>query len=378
MFKDISKKRITDRRSEMKYNKNTINLSIADSDFATPSFMTNYITQEIKKGDYAYRSGHNELPQIINKYLKKQNKLPALASSNFFYGTGVIPILQAAINLHTNKNDYVLILNPIYGPFIKIVKLMERQVVFVNIKQGKIDFTKLAEDIKKYQIKLFLFCNPHNPTGKIFKPAEMQKISQLMQINKGYIYCDEVWADLILNNDFKPFASVDQNTNSHIVTINGLGKGFILQALRFGYAYCFNQKLIADLTLESRKANYPLHLDVTTRAALKGAYSNEGLIWLKKYNALIKQNFEFVKTKLVNSKIIVPEIEATHVLWLDFKKVKQTHQAIAALLKKANLILSDGLTFGPLGNKKFRLNLSTNQTTLALVMAKLKEIKAFN
>ncbi|MBY7703544.1 aminotransferase class I/II-fold pyridoxal phosphate-dependent enzyme [Vibrio harveyi] len=79
--------------------------------------------------------------------------------------------MHQAIIAMTNENDSVLIQSPLYKPFEKSIlsnnrKVVENKLIFdQQAKTYKIDFDDFENKIKTNNVKMFMFCNPHNPGG---------------------------------------------------------------------------------------------------------------------------------------------------------------------------------------------------------------------
>ena len=378
LFKDISSAKINDVRTSRKWNDDTIALSVGDSDFAVPETILNKILEKMKIGDFSYNKGEH-LKVIIRDYLKQQKFFLKETSLNIDYTIGAISALQIAILLHTKKGEYVLTTNPTYPPFIEIIENLQRKPLFISIsKNNEINFDVLKSICKKTDVKLLILCNPNNPTAKIYSKEELLKIKDIIYKNNGYIYSDEVWGDLTFNKKAESFAKLDTNSNSRIVTVLNLGKSFNLHSLTFGYVVSYNSKLIAKFKKMKEKNSVSSHISPLNMYAIEACYSKEGLNWIKEYKKYLLNNYEALKNGLSKSLIIVPNILATHMIFLDFNLVKCTHQEIELLLKKANVLLSDGLSFGTLGYKRFRLNLSVTNQKIKEAIRRLNNIKEFN
>lgn len=59
-----------------------------------------------------------------------------------------------------------------------------------------INFTDLEEKAKS--CKFMLFCNPHNPSGRVWNQAEVERVVGICQRNGILIIGDEILSDLIL------------------------------------------------------------------------------------------------------------------------------------------------------------------------------------
>ena len=352
LFNDISSLKTNDVRTSRKWDSETIALSVGDSDFAVPKIILNKILERMKVGDFSYNKGEY-LKKVIRNYLKEQKLFSKESTLNIDYTMGAISALQTAILLHTKKGEYVLTTNPTYPPFIEIIQKLERKPLFISIDEDNdIDFDIVKKVCKKTNVKLLILCNPNNPTAKVYSREELLKIKDIIYKNEGYIYSDEVWGDLTFGKKALSYASLDTSQNSRIVTILNLGKSFNLHSLTFGYVVSYNNNLIDRFKKEKEKYCISSHISPLNMYAIEACYSDAGLKWINEYKKLLIDNYMILKKRLSKSLIIVPNISATHMIFLDFKLIKYSHQEIQILLKKANILLSNGLSFGTMGNKK--------------------------
>ena len=67
----------------------------------------------------------------------------------------------------TKEGDAVLINTPVYPPFARSVRLNNRRLIENSLVKVnghfEIDFEQLERDIVENDVKLYVFCSPHNP-----------------------------------------------------------------------------------------------------------------------------------------------------------------------------------------------------------------------
>ena len=69
------------------------------------------------------------------------------------------------------------------------------------------DYEDMDRKIKKNRIHVAVFCNPHNPTGRVWEREELRKALEVYRKNDCIVICDEIWSDIILNeNQHIPYA----------------------------------------------------------------------------------------------------------------------------------------------------------------------------
>ena len=109
---------------------------------------------------------------------------------------GVVPAISTAIQAFTKEGDAVLINTPVYPSFARSVrlnnrKLIENSLVKVN-GHFEIDFEQLERDIVYNDVKLYVFCSPHNPGGRVWTKEELTMVADLCQKHGVLLVSDEI------------------------------------------------------------------------------------------------------------------------------------------------------------------------------------------
>ena len=76
-------------------------------------------------------------------------------------------------------------------------KLIENSLVKVN-GHFEIDFEQLERDIVDNDVKLYVFCSPHNPGGRVWTKEELTMVADLCQKHGVLLVSDEIHQDLAL------------------------------------------------------------------------------------------------------------------------------------------------------------------------------------
>lgn len=82
------------------------------------------------------------------------------------------PVSATAVQAYTAPADSVMICDPVYPPFADVVKQNERRLVRHSLLEVnghyEVDLVKMEQQIIEEKVKLLLFCNPHNPGGRVW------------------------------------------------------------------------------------------------------------------------------------------------------------------------------------------------------------------
>lgn len=147
-------------------------LWVADMDFKCPKGVIKEMNKRVKHGIFGYSQTNQDYFKSVYNWYKKNFNV-SLKEEWLIKTPGVVFALATAVKVLTKEKDYVLINNPVYYPFSEVVTDNNRKVISNNLvlEDGRyhIDFDDMEEKIKKYKIKLYLLCSPHNPVGRVWK-----------------------------------------------------------------------------------------------------------------------------------------------------------------------------------------------------------------
>ena len=262
----------------------------------------------------------------------------------FYNGTN--DAVEVALRAFAGEGVGVIITKPLYGPLVAGIKNAGCEVVTTKfeIQDGKyrFDFNDLEEKAKDPNNKVFLLCNPHNPTGRVFDEQELKTIADICRRHDVVIVCDEVHADIVRENvKFQPIAKVAGGQG--IVTATAISKSFNCAGL------LMTNMIIQDEALRKEYAA-KAGMKMTSSfgvAAVIAAYTKCD-DWLREVNLYLDKNIEwalnFLKEKMPKVKVIPPE--GTYMLWMNFEDYGITPAEIRRrIYYDANVILEEGASF---------------------------------
>ncbi|MBW1242109.1 MAG: aminotransferase class I/II-fold pyridoxal phosphate-dependent enzyme [Spiroplasma poulsonii] len=343
---------------------NIINSSIADLDFTTPLPIIDAILERAKKGVYSYSYVSDDLYQAISNWYYHQHQVNVPVDKiKLVHGT--VNALHQLIQCLTDVNDYVLVQTPVYGPFGQAIinnkrRLLANQLQWVD-DTYQIDFAMFETTIKKYQPKLFILCNPHNPGGRVWTRNELQKIIAICQQYHVLIISDEVHGDLALPNvKFNSLLSFTILDN-YLIVCNSPNKAFNLGGLKSSYLITHNEMLRAKIDEQYQRASITSP-NVFTIPAYLAAYNNsEVIMWKTAMLTYVVKNYQYVKEKLtVIPGLKIMKLEASYLVWINYAETNLTSQEVNELLWKHKLIVSKDNDFVETPPSCFRINIGTS------------------
>ncbi len=341
---------------------------IADMDFEVLPEIRQTVHDYAEQLVYGYTYASDGLIEAVRDWEEKHHGYRFDKDSLVFI-EGVVPAISTAIQAFTKEGEAVLINTPVYPPFARSIKLNNRKLITNSLveKDGlfEIDFSQLEKDFVEEDVKLYIFCNPHNPGGRVWEKEVLEKIGQLCQKHGVLLVSDEIHQDLALfghkhqsfntvNNDFKEFSLI----------LSSATKTFNIAGTKNSYAIIENPKL--RLAFQKRQlANNQHEISGLGYLATETAY-RYGEDWLTELKELIEKHINYVVDLFgKETKIKVMKPQGTYLIWLDFSAYDISDEELRRLLRdEAKIILNRGLDFGEEGALHARLNVAMPTSVL--------------
>ncbi|WHY89549.1 MalY/PatB family protein [Neobacillus cucumis] len=334
-----------------RYDEETIPLFTADMDLPVPQPLLDALHKTVDHRIFGYSIFPEEYFAAIQHWFKKRHDWD-IQKEEIIYSPGTVHALNIAVRAFTNPEDGIIIQRPVYPPFTAAIEANHREVLNNALKPDadgyyQIDFEDFEEKAKQEKTKMFILCNPHNPTGRIFNQEELQKLADICERHNVLIVADEIHGDLVrCNQTFIPIAKAVENVD-HIITFTAINKTFNVAGL-----HCTNV-IISNPELRKTMNNVMgMHLPSPfTVSALIAVYT-EGEDWLEQLKEYIDGTMDwvvkFIAEKMPKVKVKIPE--GTYIMWMDFSGYDLTPEQVhERIYNKANVILEDGKMFGEEG-----------------------------
>ena len=357
--------------------KGDLPMSIADMDFKTAPEIIAAMKEKISLGVFGYEWPEDDyFNAVADWYEKEHGHRPE--QEWLIFTTGVVPAISAVVRRISHIGDNVLVQAPVYNVFYNSIENNGRHVLSNDLQFDGSNYTINWEDLEQKLAlpltTLMIFCNPHNPVGKVWTQAEVQKIADLCFKHHVVLLSDEIHGDLVRKGpDYTPAFSVNGPARDNVISLVSPSKTFNVAALHAATAIVPNNNLRAMVNrgLNSDEIAEPNLLAIPGTIA---AYEH-GHDWLQ---ALIKQlnvNFTYAQEFIGNNlpKVKVVSGKATYLIWLDVEQISTDSQELADYLeKKTGLVLSPGSIYRGNGHNFLRMNLAC---PLAMVKDGLERLK---
>lgn len=374
----------TDAKSLFSIPKEAIPMWVADMDFKVPPAISEAIMNRAAHPIYGYNLKPSSYHESIVDWM--QRKHDWTIKSNWIINVpGVVPALHYAVRAFLKAGDKVIIQQPVYPPFMDVVKSNGYQLLnnALQLKDGRytIDFADFEQKAKDPRTKLFILCSPHNPVGRVWTKEELTKLADLCMKNDVLIVSDEIHHDLVLH-DHKHIstASLSPEISKITITCTAPSKTFNIAGLQAANVIIEDPKIRREFALEVSKSGFH-ELNAFAIVAGEAGYRH-GEEWLEALVTYIEANkqlvMQFVKDKLPMLNVI--NSEATYLLWIDFSKLGLGNVELDHFLRHDALLwLNSGYTFGEGGEGFARMNIGCSKLVVEEALSRLEQaIKAIN
>ena len=349
---------------------------VADMDFKTPPFIVEVMKKRMECEVFGYTARPESWYEAIISWQARRHQW-TITKEMISFVPGVVPALAMAVQAFTERGEKVMIQQPVYNPFAQVIRNNHRELVNcpLELKDGQyhINFEVFEEKIKG--CKLFLFCHPHNPGGRVWTREELQKVAAICAQNNVIIVADEIHADLTLPPyQHISFATVSEEAAENSVVFASPSKAFNMAGLATSYA------VIANPTLRRRFESYVEGNELAAGNVFAfntvvAAY-NKGEEWLQQMLNYVQGNVDevihYIEKYIPQLKVIVPQ--ASYLVFIDFSALQLSQKEIVALCTdKAHLALNDGAIYGEEGKGYMRINLACPRSVVKQALIQLKE-----
>ncbi|MFH1194261.1 MAG: pyridoxal phosphate-dependent aminotransferase [bacterium] len=217
-----------------------VDLTVGEPDFPTPLNIKEAAIRAIKANytKYTINSGTVELRKAISAKLKNENGLE-YHFKNIVVSNGAKQSIFNSILSVVQPGDEVIIPAPFYVSYPEMVKIAQGIPVIVQTSEEnrfKITASQLDDAITD-KTKLFILCNPSNPTGAAYSKQYLDELAEILEDKEIYILVDEIYEKFVYDDfTFVSFASLSPSIKRKTIIINGVSKAYSMTGWRIGYS----------------------------------------------------------------------------------------------------------------------------------------------
>ncbi len=221
--------------------RDVINFGIGQPDLPTPEHIREAAKKALDEGftGYTETAGIPELREAIADYLN-QRYGSDVKPDEIIVTTGAKTAIFLAIAGYIGPGDEIVVPEPSYPAYPEVARFLGAKPVFVPLKwageeKGFLLDIEALESAITPKTKMIVINNPHNPSGAVFPPEQLDEIMDIARRRKLLVLVDEIYDNFVYEGArFKSFLSYG-DWRDYVLYVNGLSKTFSMTGWRLGY-----------------------------------------------------------------------------------------------------------------------------------------------
>ena len=351
-----------------------LQFTIADMDFPSPVCIQEALQKRVQHPIYGYTHAGAELNTAVAGWLKRRHGAqvePAWIKPS----TGILTGLSFALRAVTKPGDKVMVFTPVYNPFFHIIEGAGCVLVECPLKKENgaysIDYGA-AEEQMRGGVKAILFCNPHNPVGRVWTREELSRLADLCVEHNVYFLSDEAHADFgLFGNSYTPLCTLPQMRALGVSCVSP-NKTFNVPGISIAFLI-IPDKEVYQAASDAQRGVWITAPPIMSMVAAQAGY-NGADAWMDAVNAYIEENSRLVQSCMAEQmpKIRIAPHEGTYLLWLDISCFGISAQSAAKeMAETCGVQLSSGHVYRGDGGSHLRFNIAAPRQLLGRALERM-------
>ena len=367
-----------------------IPLWVADMDFRVAPAIQKALQQRVEHGVFGYNIVPESYYEAVISWFHRRHQWE-IKRQWILYTTAVVPAMSVVIKALTMPGEKVLILSPAYNCFFSSIRnngceVLESPLRLISPPElggvggglnerhpsFEIDWQDFEAKCADEKTTLFLLCNPHNPTGRVWTKEELQRMYDICKKHGVKVVSDEIHCELVMPGyEFVPLGTITDDC----VVMNSPSKNFNTAGLQIANIICSHPGWRRRI---DRAININEVCDVNPFGivALQAAY-NESEDWIDELNQYLWGNYQvlcvFIDKNLPLWKVC--RLEGTYLPWVDVSAMGIPVETLCQrLLQEAKVWINPGTMYGPETGKGYvRFNIATQRNRLVEALERIQK-----
>ena len=343
-----------------------IPLWVADMDFRAAPAILEAVRKRAEHGVFGYNIVPESYYEAVISWFCRRHQW-SIQRQSILYTTAVVPAMSCVIKASTMPGEKVLILSPAYNCFFSSIKNNGCEVLESPLQVSgdsfEVDWNDFELKCADEKTTLFLLCNPHNPSGRVWTREELTKMNDICKKHGVMVASDEIHCELVMPGyTFVPFGTITEDC----VVMNSPSKNFNTAGLQIANIICPHPSWRRRI---DRAININEVCDVNPFGivALQAAY-NESEDWIDQLNKYLLCNYQllcdYVAEHIPSWRVC--RLEGTYLPWVDVSAMGiPVEELCDRLLTQGRVRVNPGTMYGPETGKGYiRLNIACPRSVL--------------
>ena len=347
---------------------------IADMDFPVALCITEALKERIGHPIFGYTSPSFQFRKAFCRWYLERHDFE-ISPDWIVPAANTITAMSILLQGLTAPEDRCLILPPVYDAFSAIIRSSGRTLVQLPLREKEgsysLDMDALEQELS-HGVRCLIFCNPHNPCGKVWEPEELDHIAQLCKTYHVLILSDDVHCDwCYAPHRYRPLI-LSQEARENTILFTAPSKTFNLAGLGASTLIIPDENLrkqsVAILEGAAMRGS-----NLFAYTAMEAAYMHGGE-WLDAVRSYVEGNINTALSRLQKEApcLSLRKPDSTFMLWIDCRASGLGSQEIVRqLAQEYGISVNAGNIYGHGGDGFIRLNVACPASTLEIGLSAL-------
>ncbi len=214
-----------------------VHLEIGEPDFDTPAPIRAAAARALDEGftHYGPSAGLPEVREAIAAFITRDRGLKT-APDQVVVTPGGKPVLTFAIMACVNPEDEVIVPNPGFPIYESVVRFIGAKPVPMVLREDR-GFRVGAADLEPLltpKTRMVVLNSPHNPTGSVLTPKDLDEIAALLRDREIFVLSDEIYSKILYDGVHESIATRPGMAEKTIL-LDGFSKTYAMTGWRLGY-----------------------------------------------------------------------------------------------------------------------------------------------
>ncbi len=343
---------------------------------ATPEHICRVASEALLSGDthQTMAQGKPEYREACARKLLRENGIEADPQREVVATFGCKNGLTLAVLSTVNPGEEVILEDPGFVSYAPTIRFFGGVPVPVPLRPDQ-GHRWREEDLRAAvteRTRAILFCSPHNPTGAVHTPEELDAIARVARDHDLYVISDEIYERITWDGRRHTSIATRPGMEGRSITLMGLTKTASMGGWRIGFAYAPPPVVDAMITLQQHLATC---VGSFAQAGGEVAFGEEPGPALTGMWKEWEDRCRFMCGELdALPGVSCPMPEGGFYGWADIRGTGETSLELAErLLRDHHVAVVPGSAFGPQGEGYLRITCVKSREDLEKGVQRFKE-----
>ena len=224
--------------SQLAIEHKAVNLGQGFPDFDGPQSLRDALDAAMSMGrnQYAPMTGIAQLREQIALKSEKLYGCRVNPNTEVTVTSGATEALFAAIAACVRSGDEVIVLDPCYDSYEPAIELSGGRAVHIPLRlpDFSVDWQRVKDAVTA-KTRMILVNSPHNPSGAVFSPADLDRLAEITRGTEILVLSDEVYEHIIFDGLEHQSALRHAELAARSFVVSSFGKTYHCTGWKVGY-----------------------------------------------------------------------------------------------------------------------------------------------